>query len=265
MDGGNAPSPDLQALLATLSQYTNAVPNGAPLAEQHSMPLVSAPFAFDIERSAASTPQPASAHASANAQRPQDPRLRPQSRSVTASPKPPQIDPATITVWQEGLRCVTKIAAQNSQFAVGIKKMMDDQRKHEMRWYSERQALKQMQNNRKSSSAQAAAILQSLGNGAAFPTTPAEAETENEAELAGYDCKIHAAQRSMEDAMTAEMKGLGVPFFGTDVKLVVPDDYDMTKELLPESHAKWSPLVTESELLTLRRRMVGHLEDLYRD
>ena len=143
--------------------------------------------------------------------------------------------------------------------------MMDDQRKHEMRWYSERQALKQIQNNRKSSSAQAATILQSLGGGFAPGPSPVAAEEENDAELAGYDRKIYVAQRTMEDAMTAEMKGLGVPFFGTDEKLVVSDDYDVTKEQLPESQAKWSPLVTESELLTLRRRMVGHLEDLYRD
>lgn len=50
-----------------------------------------------------------------------DPRLRPQSRS-TASPKP-MIDPATITTWQEGLRCVTKLAAQNAQFAANIRRV----------------------------------------------------------------------------------------------------------------------------------------------
>ena len=65
--------------------------------------------------------------------------------------------------------------------------------------------------------------------------------------------------------MTAELKGLGVPFFGTDLNLVVPDGYDVGKEQLPESHPRWSALVTDTELLTLRRRMVGHLEDLYRD
>ena len=57
------------------------------------------------------------------ADRTDDPRLRPQSRSAaTASPNP-VIDPATITTWQEGLRCVTKIAAQNAQFASSIRKV----------------------------------------------------------------------------------------------------------------------------------------------
>ena len=129
MEGGNAPSPDLQALLATLSQYTPPVhqhhgvqlPN---LAQIHApTPTISTPWAFDVERSAAFTPQSPFAAIPAPKQRSQDPRLRPQSRAVTASPKPPQIDPATITSWQEGLRCVTKIAAQNAQFAVGIKKV----------------------------------------------------------------------------------------------------------------------------------------------
>ncbi|KAK4547708.1 hypothetical protein LTR36_000666 [Oleoguttula mirabilis] len=259
MEQGNAPVPDLQAILATLSQYTGSA-GGVPL--QH-LPEHYAPPPVELghvafERSATSTPQPAPA------EKAHDPRLRPQARSAIASPKP-MIDPATITTWQEGLRCVTKIAARNVQFVASIKKMMDDQRKHEMRWYSERQALKQMQNNRKSSSAKAASILQSLGSGPAVAPTSAEAEADNQVELSEYDRKIHVAQRSMEEAMTAELKGLGVPFFGTDLTLVVPDGYNMTKEHPPESHPKWSALVTEGELLALRRRMVGHLEDLYRD
>ena len=57
------------------------------------------------------------------ADRTDDPRLRPQSRSAaTGSPKP-TVDPATITTWQEGLRCVTKISAQNVQFAASIRKV----------------------------------------------------------------------------------------------------------------------------------------------
>ncbi|KAK5128341.1 hypothetical protein LTR85_003009 [Meristemomyces frigidus] len=259
MEGGNAAAPDLQAILATLSQYTGS--NGYPVpqgtTEQYAQPPMAAGYAA-FERSATSTPQPAPV------QKTQDPMLRPQGRTAIASPKP-MIDPATITTWQEGLRCVTKIAAQNAQFAASIKKMMDDQRKHEMRWYSERQAMKQMQNNRKSSSAKAASILQSLGNGPTAAPTTVESEVDNRVELAEYDRKIYVAQRSMEEAMTAELKGLGVPFFGTDLTLVVADGYNVAKEHLPESHPKWSPLVSEGELLELRRRMVGHLEDLYRD
>ena len=111
--------------------------------------------------------------------------------------------------------------------------MMNDQRKHEMRWYSERQNLKQMQANRKLSSAKAASILQSLGNGTSTAgSADTSSELNDQSELAEYDRKLYSAQASMEEAMTAELKGLGVPFFGTDLNLVVPDGYDMGKDCL---------------------------------
>ena len=143
--------------------------------------------------------------------------------------------------------------------------MMANQRALEMRWYQERQALKQAQVNRASSAANAMSILQSLNPGRSTDSLFFKTEEEQQAELLVFDKKIHAAQESMEAAMTGELKGLGVPYFGTDASLVVSDDYDMSKEQLPEDHPKWSPLVTETQLRELRRKMVGHLEDLYRD
>lgn len=142
--------------------------------------------------------------------------------------------------------------------------MMQDQRSHEMRWYAERQALKQAQINRTGSSAKALSILQSL-NGGVLDHASSNANDDNADELRRFDQKVHAAQSAMEANMTAELKGLGVPYFGTDDNLVVADGYDVSKEQPPADHPKWSPVVTESELLSLRRRMVGHLEDLYRD
>ncbi|KAK5169664.1 uncharacterized protein LTR77_005642 [Saxophila tyrrhenica] len=252
---GTTATPDLQAILSTLAQFSAPVQNqeSAQVTQNHdAQPRVETP----IPRHFQPTPP-----ADVEKPRTPDPRLRPQSRSI-ASPKP--IDPATITTWQDGLRCVTKIAAQNAQFAATIKKMMADQRKHEMRWYSERQALKQKQVNRSSSSAQAHSILQSLGGAnPSKPASDAESSSSNEAELASFDQKIYAAQVEMETAMTAELKGLGVPFFGTDQSLVVLED-GMVKAP-PENQPKWSPNITEKQLLELRRRMVGHLEDLYRD
>ncbi|KAI7603207.1 hypothetical protein KC346_g11988 [Hortaea werneckii] len=143
--------------------------------------------------------------------------------------------------------------------------MMADQRKHEMQWYASRQNLKQTQANRKSSSAKAASILQSLGSVSQPAPGNDRSEADDQAELAAYDRKLYTAQTSMEDAMTAELKALGVPFFGTSQNLVVPDGWDVSKEQLPEDHPKWSKLITDSELLTLRRKMVSHLEDMYKD
>ena len=142
---------------------------------------------------------------------------------------------------------------------------MANQRALEMRWYSERQALKQTQVNRASSAANAMSILQSLNPGRSTDSLFYKTEEEQQAELLAFDKKIYAAQEAMEQAMTGELKGLGVPYFGTDQSLVVSDDHDISNEQSPEDHPKWSPLVTETQLLELRRKMVGHLEDLYRD
>ena len=143
--------------------------------------------------------------------------------------------------------------------------MMKDQRQNEMRWHSERQALKHTQAKRVSSSAQAQSILQSLGNPQSKASTVGERLVDNEAELDEFDLKTYAAQQEMEIAMTAELKSLGVPFFGTDANLVVTDGAEESNEPTAGNQPKWSPVVTEIQLLELRRRMVGHLEDLYRD
>ncbi|KAF2725071.1 hypothetical protein K431DRAFT_195231, partial [Polychaeton citri CBS 116435] len=185
----------------------------------------------------------------------------------------PTVDPATITTWQDGLRCVTKIAAQNANFAKAVKRMMAEQRTHELRWYSERQELKKAQTNRSSSAMKAASILQGLnttsgGIGAGSSYTASSSQSEEAAkatELTAFDRKIHNAQQTLEAAITAELKSLGVPFFGTNVDLVMADSYDVGQAQVPEGHPKWSPLIVESELMELRRRMVKHLEDLYRD
>lgn len=138
-----------------------------------------------------------------------------------------------------------------------------------MRWYSDRQALKTTQASRSASAAKALSILQSLSqNNPSQQTAPeseADLEIQKQLELATFDNKVYAAQQAMETAMTAELKGLGVPFFGTNEDLVLPDADTASSVRAQEGHAKWSPPVTADELLQLRRKMIGHLEDLYRD
>lgn len=144
--------------------------------------------------------------------------------------------------------------------------MMQDQKTHEMRWYTERQNLKQTQSNRSASAANAQKILNSLpAFGSAPPKNNEHTQVDKEAELAEFDRKLYAAQQAMEAGMTTEMKRLGVPFFGTDSSLIVEDGRDPPTESLPEGQPKFSPVVTETQLLQMRRRMIAHLEDLYRD
>nr|POF13155.1 hypothetical protein CFP56_10303 [Quercus suber] len=140
--------------------------------------------------------------------------------------------------------------------------MMEEQRRHEMLWYKERQALKQTQMTRASSSAQATSILQSLGSQASTPAAAGMAQVDPTVELAEYDRKVYAAQQKMEIAMSAELKALGVPFFGTDENLVVPNTSNVSND---QSSDRGKDVVTERELLNFRRKMVDHLEDLYRD
>lgn len=134
-----------------------------------------------------------------------------------------------------------------------------------MRWYAERQALKQAQVNRSSSSAKVMSILQSLNQGATTPTAQPQSDEAKEAELATFDCKVYAAQQSMETAMTAELKSLGVPFFGTSEDLIVAEGQEVSSAVSSVSRQKWSSPITETELWDLKRKMVAHLEMLYRD
>ncbi|EME88566.1 uncharacterized protein MYCFIDRAFT_209845 [Pseudocercospora fijiensis CIRAD86] len=261
MDGGisNTGAPDLAAILATLAKYKGDGSSTEPNTPESRQTTPATSFTDGNN------------HRTSLDQKAQDPRLRPQSRSsaaaaAAATPTRPMIDPATITVWSEGLRCVTKLAAQNAQFAESIRRMIKDQRANEMRWYSERQSLKQTQANRSSSAARAQSILKSLNTSFyGSPPEVVEPEVDKERELAEFDQKLYSAQVTMESAMILELKGLGVPFFGTDASLVVSNDSDLSKDANSQNNPKWSPLVTEDQLMVLRRKMVQHLEDLYKD
>ena len=126
--------PDLQAILATLAQYSQQQPSSAtpPPAPQPIATSNNNTIAAQIDKNAQATSRNGSIETA-----PADPRLRgrPQSRSTTpfqaqyvqpqpVQPQPPSvIDPATITVWQDGLRCVTKIASQNKTFENSIRKV----------------------------------------------------------------------------------------------------------------------------------------------
>lgn len=266
MDTGG--QPDLQSILATLAQHAPASPHVASNAAQSDVPQRSLDPACSGQGTAPKDPPFAGT-------------VNPQGRPGQ-TPARPMIDPSTITAWPDALRCITKIAAQNVQFAAGIKKvsirfpdnhperidcwiqMIKEQRAHEMRWYTERQNLKQTQANRAASAAKAQSILKSLNTGLPGSSVDQTA-VDPESELAAFDCKIYTAQQHMETAMSAELKALGVPFFGTDQTLVVSDGTDPSEVQVTDDRPKWSPLVTESHLFTLRRRMVQHLEDLYRE
>jgi len=67
----------------------------------------------------------------------------------------------------------------------------------------------------------------------------------------------------MNQAMTAELKGLGVPFFGTRFDCIrTREEESVDREAVRQ---KWSPLVSGQELTGLQRRMINYLEDMYKE
>ncbi|THY70169.1 hypothetical protein D6C86_08280 [Aureobasidium pullulans] len=281
--------PDLASILATLAQF-------APQQQEQQQappPAATTPTITDPrlqrrqQQNAQSSFQPSHekhpkqvdhASSSYNPQAAVFQPVKPQGRSTpqpprTSAPQQEQqtiIDPATITEWSAGLRCVTKIAAQNPMFADKIRGLIKDQRSNEMAWYQNRQTVKQMQAKRSASANELQNILKSVGGiGINTPQTPEE----KAAELAAFDQKLYKAQLAMNESMSQVLKHLGVPFFGTHAALILPDhdgngDQNEKKdEQIVDAQGerpKWSPRVTAKELMELKRKMVGYLEDMYK-
>lgn len=109
--------------------------------------------------------------------------------------------------------------------------MISDQHEHELIWWGGRQALM---------------------------TQQATGE-----QLKAYDRKVHKAQTEMFNAMSGQLKGLGVPFFGVKPELIAKGDEAAVTVSGPASGSKTR--ITEAELQKLQRRMIEYLEDMYKD
>ncbi|PSK55876.1 hypothetical protein B9Z65_4754 [Elsinoe australis] len=187
----------------------------------------------------------------------------PQDRSAASlrpqQPIAPIVDPATITEWSVGLRCVTKVAFQNPNFANAIRNMISNQRKNEIDWYSKRQELKREQAQKGNGLSELNFIMKSIGATSSQQAQQPRSEEELQTELDAFDAKIHRAQIQMTAAMTKELKGLGVPFFGTDPSLIVSDKNDAL------SSSERARRITTGEFRALQRRMISYLEDMYKE
>lgn len=76
--------------------------------------------------------------------------------------------------------------------------------------------------------------------------------------------KCHDAMKHMDLMMSRELKGLGVPFFGTDPQLIVGESEAQSYRQSPDRPV-WSPKITYKDFVDLRQRMVHHLEIMYKD
>ncbi|KAF2993387.1 hypothetical protein E8E13_000588 [Curvularia kusanoi] len=253
---------DLEAILRTLASLQ---PPPEPSAQQHHhqhLPQDSYPPALEQQQFQHQQPQ-------VQQQSTPDPRLanrpipipKPQIRSSTTTPTP-LIDPATITDWKQGLRCVSKIAAQNPQFAVSVRKLIKDQEGNVGAWEAGRKRLveEHVAKREREAVGRAALSLPGLLKDTPILRTP-ERETE---ELEQYDAKAYRASKAMVEVQSSELKVLGVPFFGVRPHLLASDDEVVgTDEEEAGSKDGEPKKITKGQVLELQRRMLRYLCDLY--
>jgi len=83
-------------------------------------------------------------------------------------------------------------------------------------------------------------------------------------ELKVFDGKVYRAQTQMVKEMSAKLKGLGVPFFGTKGELVRKKGQEIEEDKGERKveGGQEGKMIDEGELVELQRRMIGILEDL---
>ena len=84
---------------------------------------------------------------------------------------------------------------------------------------------------------------------------------QEEQELATYDAKVSRAQLEMVKAMSAELKALRIPFFGTHSNLIQKTGEWSLEEVGGHDNVE-QRRIDESELISLQRRMLALLEDM---
>ncbi|KAG9192647.1 hypothetical protein G6011_11381 [Alternaria panax] len=254
---------DLEKILATLANLPKSEPQPYQDQQQPYEPYQSHQGYQDAQ-------QLYTAEQNNSYQQPADPRLagRLALQHRQPHPKPqdrvssPFIDPSTITEWKQGLRCASKIASHNPDFAPAIRKLMKDQESNVKSWEAGRKNLIDEQKFKRENERtnRAALSLPGLLENTPLLRTP---ERERE-ELEQYDAKVYRACRAMVDSQTSSLKVLGVPFFGVKPHLVVRSSYDPT-EVTDSQSAPVGGKISKEQLLELQRKMLNHLMELYGD
>lgn len=85
------------------------------------------------------------------------------------------------------------------------------------------------------------------------------------AELREFDVKVHRAQSQMHAAMSTSLHRLGVPFFDINPSVLDDSQWHNARAAAPGEAEVHTKKLSIDELQELQRRMIGHLEDLYKD
>ncbi|RAL15654.1 uncharacterized protein BO97DRAFT_385062 [Aspergillus homomorphus CBS 101889] len=188
---------------------------------------------------------------------PQTPTYAPLPRSQT-----PQNgttgDSTSITTWNTALRHVMRTVAQNENLQGRIRWLIRRQHDHEKQWWQGREALVEKQQARVDKKKELDAVLRSVG-APVDDTKQISTAEEDQAELANYDTKVYKASRQMADAMIAELRGLGIPFFSIRKDLVLGAD---ARSVIVNPFGQKETFITKQDLSQLQRRMLELLLDL---
>ncbi|OJD15119.1 hypothetical protein AJ78_04604 [Emergomyces pasteurianus Ep9510] len=226
--------PDLASVLKTLSAY--------------------APVALDQSTAPLNPSADSSNYGSQNKATPIPRHATPEQKITQVANLP---DPSTITAWPAALRYVMKTVAQNEATQSKIRKLIRTQHDHEKQWWEGRQALLSKQAGREEKKKQLDEVLRSVGGMVANDSDGPSPE-DDKIELDTYDKKVYKALTTMSKALDAELRGLGIPFFTIQHKLV-----DSSFE--PASDSPSSELLKPDDLTALQLRMLQLLEDLCKD
>ncbi|KAF2191127.1 hypothetical protein K469DRAFT_365141 [Zopfia rhizophila CBS 207.26] len=258
---------NLERILQTLANFSSA-PNVAQQDQQAAAPvhpITSEPYSLPqaYQSNQASLPYDPSVV--------QDPRLqnRPAPQHREPPPRPqssastPVIDPATITEWKHGIRCVSKLAAQNPNFVSSIQKLMREQQRYVRDWEGGRRLrIEEQATKRENERASRAAISIS----GILPQEPFRTPDVEQEELKQFDEKVYRACCQMFESHSAKLKSLGVPFFGVRNDLIMAGDTKLassTETGPTESSTGTSGKITKRRLLELQREMLKYLMDMY--
>ncbi|KAJ6139385.1 Protein of unknown function DUF2458 [Penicillium samsonianum] len=245
MGDGSYNASDLNSVLSTLSSLAS---QGQGSSNQHIPTPSNPPKTTPSQSKPSEDPRP-----------PQPKITRPPTTSTSAP------DSSTITTWPAALRHVMHTVGQNEETQARIRGVIRSQHRHEQQWFNAREQLLKQQQGRPEKQRELDAVLRSIG----APVKEEDGSTEKEfaAEIATYDAKVHRAAVQMADAIIAELRGLGIPFFTLRKELVqdTPSNIEVSQpRSQTESTGTTSSPIAKSELVKLQQRMLELLEDLCR-
>ncbi|KAJ5677341.1 uncharacterized protein N7477_002974 [Penicillium maclennaniae] len=193
------------------------------------------------------------------------PSERPYSNPPRSSTGTPTTDPATITTWPAALRYVMRAVGQNEETQLRIRGLIRSQHNHEQQWWKARETLIEKQQARGEKKKELDAVLRSIG--APVDSKEISSKEEDKEELAKYDAKVYRASVQMTEAMTAELRGLKIPFFVIQQSLIrEPTGPNSTNDSSSQGkRPEGSATVTKAELASLQRRMLELLQDLCKE